>query len=115
MNIEFPIKFKYYTISPGRVEPETTTENGFAGYRMEDLNGAYVSGSRNLAALVLYAASRDIAAEEAQQFLTRKLPGLEHLDGVDIDRRPDPNVGLMMPAHMTGGTAQGGGNGGLSH
>ena len=108
MNVIFPIEFKYYTITKGTVRADNQNEFRRPGYRLEDKLGCYVTGSTNLATLIGYAVQRDMSAEEAQQFVDRKLAGFSYLADVDIDRRPEPSPGLMVPHHMVQG---GGGNG----
>lgn len=110
MRVEFPIQFKYYTLDRGGVRGESEDAVAYQGYVVSDKLGNYVAGSRNLAAMIAFCAGRDCVAEEAQQFLDRKLENFKHLDGVDIDARPDTPAGLMVPPHMmvSGGGSRGG-------
>ena len=98
--MQLPIKFKYFTLDRGTVQPTREGEKPFEGYTLKDNNGIQIAGGTSLGALVAHGQQSDIAMEIASQWVARKLPILEHLSGVDIDAQPDQPAGLMVPPHM---------------
>ena len=101
--MDLPIKFKYYTLDKGRVEPTRTGELGFDGYVLLDEYGIQLAAGTSLGGLIAHAHQADITMELAKQWVDRKLKGNMHLDKIDIDAAPDIPAGfseLMLPPHM---------------
>jgi len=113
MSIEFPIQFKYFSIRPGAVQRQSVNDMEQDGYEVHDPYGVVVASGTNLYRLLEFCMQSDVQAEMASQMNERWVPTHKHLDGVDIDRKPDMPTGIMIPA---GGPIQGGGGeGGYKH
>jgi len=105
------IKFEYFhLIGPMSIPPRSTEELAFDGYALLDANGIIVASGTSVAGLIQHAQSLDVNHHLSMQFVDRKLPTRDHLEGMDIDRRPDTPTGLMVPSGLLGG-----GSGPISH
>lgn len=101
--MNLPVKFKYFTLDRGTVEPRTVGDLPFEGYNLTDDNGIIIASGTSIGALVAHAQNSDITRELAEQFVVRNLAGMEHLKDIDIDARPELPAGLLVPPGHGGG------------